>query len=160
MKAPIVFCWVGKTSAEYARVAEKLYLPRIRRYREARTLVVSEERQGSRYSADHRVEREGERILARLDGLDNPFVFALDPRGKAYGSREFAEQVRAGAWETGRPLAIVVGGPDGLSSGVRQRADRLLGLTRLTLPHDLARVVILEQTYRAMTILHGHPYDR
>lgn len=160
MKARFVFCWVGRTSAEYARVAEKLYLGRIRRYREARILVVAEERQGGRYSREHRLEREGERILDKLDGLDNPFVMALDPRGKQLGSRSFAARIRDGAWDSGRPLVIVVGGPDGLSSHVRERADRLLGLSQMTLPHDLARIVILEQTYRALTILHRHPYDR
>ncbi len=160
MKGPVVFCWVGRTSADYARAAERDYLARIRRYRDARIVVVGEERQGGRYTAEHRLEREGTRILAKIDSLDAPFVFALDPRGKEMTSRTYARTIRDGAWNSGRPLVIVVGGPDGISSLVRQKADHLLGLSRMTLPHDLARVMVLEQTYRALTIIHGHPYDR
>ena len=58
------------------------------------------------------------------------------------------------------PLAFVVGGPDGVGPGVRGAADLLLGLSHLTLPHDMARVVLAEQIYRGFTLIHGLPYDR
>ena len=157
---PIVFCWVGRTTAPYAREGERQYVERIERYQPCRVVAVAEERQGSRYSAEHRLEREGTRIIERVGKLDPAFVVAVDPRGQESNSREFAKLLRQQAFEAGRTPVFVVGGPDGLSSSVRQRANRLLGLSRLTLPHDMARLLVVEQVYRALTIIHGHPYDR
>ena len=160
MSAPILFCWVGKTSAEYARTGVSEYTGRIARYRPCRELVVAQERGNRRFSREHRVEREGQRILDRLDPLGPPALIALDGSGKQIDSRQLAVWVRQYSYDEGRPLAFVVGGPDGLSSSVLRRADRLLGLSRLTLPHDMARLFLTEQVYRSLTIIEGHPYDR
>lgn len=160
MSAEIVFLWVGKTAARYARAGEPEYLERIGRYRPARVISVRQERQGSRYSTRHRVEREGERLLERLDRLEPVTVVALDPDGRELGSRDFARRLQRTAFDGGRNLALVVGGPDGISLPVRKRADLTLGLSQMTFPHDMARLMILEQVYRALTIIHGHPYDR
>lgn len=87
-------------------------------------------------------------------------VVALDEIGKNLTSTEFAEQVRV--WrDTGRPvLAFVIGGPDGLAQGLRDKAGLILALGAPTWPHQLARIMLLEQIYRAVTILLGHPYHR
>lgn len=155
----IVVCWVGKTAAPYARAGIEEYASRIQRYRTLRTLVIAEER-GSRGDTARRVEREGDRILERLKGLAPATVIVLDQAGEQIDTAKLAVWVRRHALEEARNLVFVLGGPDGLSSGVLKRADRRLGLSRLTLPHDMARLLLLEQIYRSMTILHGHPYDR
>ena len=160
MSAEIVFLWVGKISAPYARSGIDDYLRRANRYRPSRTLSVAEEKQGSRYTTEHRLEREGSAILQRLDALTPATVVALDPRGSVLTSRELAALVERTCYQESRRMVFVVGGPDGLSSAIRERADRLLALTRMTLPHDLARLLLAEQIYRALTIIHGHPYDR
>lgn len=80
-------------------------------------------------------------------------VVALDERGKDYTTRQFAELLRS---ET----VFVIGGAEGLDARVRQEAALLLRLSSLTLPHALAQVVLLEQIYRAASILTGHPYHR
>ena len=160
MSGSLIFCWVGKTAAEYAKCAEREYLGRIGRYCDARVLTVAEERHDGTYSPAHRMEREGRKILDKLSGVEPACVIVLDPAAKQMRSRDFAERVRAEAYDAGRNVVFVVGGPDGISSLVRQRADWLLGLSEMTLPHDLARVVLLEQAYRALTIINGHPYDR
>lgn len=160
MSGSVVFLWVGKTSAEYARVGEAEYLSRIGRYASTRIVVVRQERHDGRYSAEHRIEREGKRLLERIGKLEPASVVVLDPAARDVPSRELAELVRAQTQAAGRKLVIVVGGPDGISCAVRQRADRTLGLSKMTFPHDMARLMILEQVYRAMTIIHGHPYDR
>ena len=80
-------------------------------------------------------------------------VVALDERGKDLTTVQFAELLKA---ET----AFVIGGPDGLPNEIREKADRLLRLSSLTLPHALAQVVLMEQIYRAATLLTGHPYHR
>jgi 23S rRNA (pseudouridine1915-N3)-methyltransferase len=80
-------------------------------------------------------------------------VVALDERGKDCSTRQFAELLKS---ET----AFVIGGPDGLSPDAKKEAALLLRLSSLTLPHALAQVVLLEQIYRAASLLSGHPYHR
>jgi 23S rRNA (pseudouridine1915-N3)-methyltransferase len=83
----------------------------------------------------------------------NARLVALDERGKDYSTRQFAGLLKS---ET----AFVIGGPDGLDAGLKEEAALLLRLSSLTLPHALAQVVLLEQLYRAATLLTGHPYHR
>ena len=83
----------------------------------------------------------------------------LDPAGKTLNSRQFADVIAKAEMEA-RDLVFVVGGADGLPAGWRERADWLLSLSAMTFPHELARVMLAEQLYRAFTILRGHPYPR
>jgi len=160
VKAQLVLLWPGRTTAEYARAGISDYLERIRRYRPCRVLRVAAERHDGHYSAAHRIEREGVAILRRIDTVSASHVVALDAAGELVSSRRLAELVRLEGIEAGRNMVFVLGGPDGLSSGVLKRADRRIGLSRMTLPHDMARLVLTEQIYRALTIIHRHPYDR
>ncbi|MCW5980760.1 MAG: 23S rRNA (pseudouridine(1915)-N(3))-methyltransferase RlmH [Bryobacteraceae bacterium] len=83
----------------------------------------------------------------------------LDPGGQMMDSRQFVELVRA-AEAGARDLILLVGGADGLPPGWRENADLALSLSPLTLPHELARVILAEQIYRAFATLRGHPYPR
>lgn len=83
----------------------------------------------------------------------------LDPAGKAMDSAAFTALIAAAEREA-RDLVFVVGGHDGLPAGWPERADRLLSLSALTFPHELARVMLAEQIYRAFATLRGHPYPR
>jgi 23S rRNA (pseudouridine1915-N3)-methyltransferase len=86
-------------------------------------------------------------------------VVALDVRGKQWSSEQLASHL--GEWRMqGRGLALVIGGPDGHADAVLQRANQRWSLGELTLPHMLVRLVVVEQLYRATTILAGHPYHR
>jgi 23S rRNA (pseudouridine1915-N3)-methyltransferase len=109
-------------------------------------------------SAPERMAQEAQAILAALPA--EAILVALDERGATMASDAFA--ARIGRWrdEGRRSLAFVVGGPDGLSPVVRDRAAELLSFGRMTMPHQLVRVLLLEQLYRAATILSGHPYHR
>ena len=156
----LVLCWPGKTAAEYARIGIDDYLQRIRRFRSCEALVVSEEPSGGRYSDAHRLERQGRAILKRLDGVGPCFLAVIDPRGKAMDSREFADLLQRQCYDGARTLEFVVGGPDGLAGEVREKADLLVGLSRMTLPHDMARLFLTEQIYRGLTIIHSLPYNR
>jgi 23S rRNA (pseudouridine1915-N3)-methyltransferase len=156
----LVLCWPGKTSAAYARLGIDEYLARIRRYRSCEILTVAEEPPGKQYSAAHRLEREGRSLLDRLEAVRPYYLVAVDPRGKSMDSRDFADLLRRQCYDVPRILAFAVGGPDGLATGVRERADLLLGLSRMTLPHDMARLFLAEQIYRGFTVIHGHPYSR
>lgn len=100
---------------------------------------------------------EGARILAQIPG--DAHTVTLDERGTPWTTRELAAQLTE--WrDSGRPLALVIGGPDGHTAETRARATQSWSLSNLTLPHMLARVVVAEQLYRAWTILSGHPYHR
>lgn len=156
----IVLCWPGKTRADYARLGIEDYLERIGRFRRCRRVVVREEPPGKQFSEEHRLERQGNAILERLERFDPCFLVLLDPRGKSMDSRDFATLLQRQCYDGGRTLAFVVGGPDGASRRLRERADLLLGLSRMTLPHDLARLFLTEQIYRGFTIIHGLPYSR
>ncbi len=103
------------------------------------------------------VKREGERILAALGARET--VIALDERGAQIGTRELAE--RLARWrEAGADTALLIGGADGLDGAVKARAAETIALSRLTLPHGLARVLLAEQLYRALSVLMHHPYHR
>ena len=100
---------------------------------------------------------EANKIASRLQREE--FVVLLDERGSALSSRQLSE--RLSKWQmNARQLTFIVGGPDGVADSVRERADFTLSLSALTLPHGLARVLLVEQLYRAWSLLQGHPYHR
>lgn len=94
---------------------------------------------------------------ARADGA---FTIALDERGKSIPSEKFATLIGTERDAGRRQMAFLVGGPDGLDTSIRQSADLVLSFSALTWPHQLVRIMLAEQLYRAMTILSGHPYHR
>jgi 23S rRNA (pseudouridine1915-N3)-methyltransferase len=103
------------------------------------------------------ITREGESMLAALGRED--YVVALEVAAKSMTTEQvsvwLAERLREA-----RPLALLIGGPDGLSDACRTRANQSWSLSPMTLPHGLVRVVLAEQLYRAMSLLAGHPYHR
>jgi 23S rRNA (pseudouridine1915-N3)-methyltransferase len=107
-------------------------------------------------SVEQILTTEAERIATATRGST---VIALDERGEAWRTPQFAARLRA--WSnTGRPVAFVLGSADGLAAAVKRDADVTMALSTLTLPHGLARVVLVEQIYRAASLLKGHPYHR
>lgn len=105
---------------------------------------------------DSRPDREDREITSLL-GSDqgNQVVVALDERGEDLDSMDLARLLGAHG-----SVTFVIGGPDGLGPGTRERSDRFLRLSSLTLTHEMARVLLLEQVYRGLTILAGKPYHR
>jgi 23S rRNA (pseudouridine1915-N3)-methyltransferase len=103
------------------------------------------------------IAREGSDMLGAI-GKDD-YVVALEITGKTMSTEQLstwlAERLR-----DGRSLALLIGGPDGLATQCRERADHSWSLSPLTLPHALVRVVVAEQIYRAMSLMAGHPYHR
>jgi 23S rRNA (pseudouridine1915-N3)-methyltransferase len=132
------------------------YAERVRRFGltfESR--FVPEVRPGGRFSDAHVREREARNLRAALPERCN--VIALSPEGRAMTTDVFTRRLERWA----QPLAaFVIGGPLGLDSAFRKTADTVLSLSPMTLPHELARVVIVEQIYRAVTILRGVPYHK
>jgi 23S rRNA (pseudouridine1915-N3)-methyltransferase len=100
---------------------------------------------------------EGERLLAALPR--DARLVALDEHGAQWSTTDLAERMRDWMRE-GRDVGFAIGGADGLDADIKQRAESRFGLSRLTLPHGLARVLLAEQIYRAASLLRGHPYHR
>ncbi|WP_159600148.1 23S rRNA (pseudouridine(1915)-N(3))-methyltransferase RlmH [Starkeya nomas] len=107
---------------------------------------------------EDRMADEGSGILGALP--DPGAVIALDPRGRETSSEELAADIAALRDRGVRALSFLIGGADGLSEAARGRADRLVAFGRATFPHQLVRVMMAEQIYRATTILSGHPYHK
>jgi 23S rRNA (pseudouridine1915-N3)-methyltransferase len=123
-------------------------------------LLLTEIRPGHRAAGEDGArarQLEAERILAALPAGCVPVV--LDERGTQLATRELAGWLQAWMAEGVSP-AFVIGGADGLDPAVKARAAKQLGLSKLTLPHALARVMLAEQLYRAVCIIMGHPYHR
>jgi 23S rRNA (pseudouridine1915-N3)-methyltransferase len=103
------------------------------------------------------VATEAQRLLRRAERAER--VIALDQRGRQWSSAELATELKRWQDRAG-DVALLIGGPDGLGAACHDRADATWALSSLTLPHGLVRIVLVEQLYRAWTILQGHPYHR
>jgi 23S rRNA (pseudouridine1915-N3)-methyltransferase len=146
---------VGKTREAFIREGLHFYQKRLKPFLNLNLKSVREEKETSGSSPEVIKAREGDRLQAQVPPRAQ--VVALTPQGREFTSEEFA------AWltkreEAARPLAFLIGGHWGLADGVIAAAHERLSLSRLTLTHELARLVLLEQLYRAMTIKAGHPY--
>jgi len=141
--------WVQDGTAEYEkRVSKELGF---------KLIEVPLAKRSKTQSLTQCMEKEGDAILSRLNSDD--FVVSLDVLGLLLDTAAFAKKIGDIRFE-GRNLALLVGGPDGLSERCQSRANESWSLSALTLPHPLVRVLICEQLYRATCILKGHPYHR
>jgi 23S rRNA (pseudouridine1915-N3)-methyltransferase len=154
MKVSIV-C-VGRPRGAIApAIAE--YETRIGRYFRFEAIEVKEAG-GRRLPADHAVEEEGERLLARVPRQTE--LVALHRPGSAWTSLDLADYMQEAAVRSLPGVSFVIGGAFGLSPAVISRAGRLVSVSAMTLPHELARLVLTEQLYRAGTIMRGEPYHK
>lgn len=103
------------------------------------------------------IEQEGEQLLAAIP--KNHYIIALDERGQEWSSIELAATLENWQQE-GYDVSLIIGGADGLALKCKQKANKIWSLSKLTLPHGLVRVLVIEQLYRAFSILKSHPYHR
>lgn len=144
---------IGKRSAGPFEEATRLYQKRLSHYLELELVDLPASRKREPRVA---LREEGEKILA---ARGKARLVILDAAGKAHDSLAFSRRLEAWRREA-RDLLLVIGGDEGLSPEVKAAADETLALGPMTLPHRLARVVLLEQLYRASTILRGEPYHK
>lgn len=141
----IKVAWVGKTRDPAIQALTAGYLKRLSAYAQLEALAV-----GS--------EAALLKLAARSANRPPSTLVLLDSGGQQFTSEEFARFLDEHQSRSPQPLLLAVGPADGFSDQARKAASRLLSLGKMTLPHELARVVLLEQLYRAFTILKGHPY--
>jgi 23S rRNA (pseudouridine1915-N3)-methyltransferase len=152
----VVIAVVGKPRDRHLAAAIEEYETRAARYWPLDVVEVREA-SGRGVSAEQAREREGERLLEKLPG--DATVIACDERGDRLTSAEFSMLV-ASSRDRARDIAFVIGGAFGLSAPLRDRASRAIQLAPWTLPHEMARLVLAEQLYRAGTIVRGEPYHK
>lgn len=141
--------WIESGFQEYAR--------RMPRHARVELREIRPERRPPGAVTERVLAAERDRILAALPG--NCEAVALDERGSAMTTVQLAEQISR--WQAaGRDVAWIIGGADGLHPDLKGKAARLVSLSAMTLPHGLARVLLAEQLYRAVSLLGGHPYHR
>jgi 23S rRNA (pseudouridine1915-N3)-methyltransferase len=146
---------VGKTREGFIQDGVDFYARRLKPHLKLDLITVREEKENPGLTPEIIKIREAARLQDQIPPKSH--LVALDPAGKEFTTEEFTD------WLTrrelaARPLAFLLGGHWGLSDGVIAQADERLALSRLTLTHELARLVLLEQLFRAMTIKAGHPY--
>ncbi len=142
------FVWVGKTKDKNWRALQEEYLQRLSHFVK---FEISE-------LPDSRAEVESKRILEKVN--QSNFVCLLDVKGRVVSSHELAEKIENWQNRGLKEIAFVIGGAEGVASEVVERADFSLSLSFLTFTHETARVVLIEQLYRAYTIIKGFPYQK
>ncbi len=152
----IALLQTGKTTDKHVAEGVDIYSARIRKYSGFEIITVPDIKNTRNMSATEQKIRAGKKILQSV-GKDD-FVVLLDERGKELRTVELADWIRKRLMMTGKRVLFVIGGPWGLSDEVYSRADFRLSLSRMTFPHQLVRLVFLEQLYRAFTIIKGEPY--
>lgn len=157
----IAIAAVGRLKAGPETELCRRYLDRARKTGSGlglRGFDVHEVPEGVGATATLRQKAEGEALLSHLPARAETIV--LDERGDLLDSAEFAAHLRKRADSGIQDLAILIGGPDGLGQAVRQGASRVIAFGRMTWPHQIVRILLAEQLYRATTLLAGHPYHR
>ena len=142
--------WVGKTDKGFAEDGVQHYLKRLAPFADVECEVIRAAQHSGREPAQA-LKTEAEALLRRIEPQES--VALLDEHGREFTSVEWARWI-----EARQPVTFVIGGAYGVHESVKARAGQTVSLSRLTFPHQLVRVVLLEQIYRAMTILHGHGY--
>lgn len=149
---------VGSAHEAWHPQAIHKYVEALRPFARVEVIELDEAHRGSaRPNVEETRKREGEKLLQSLPA--NSIIVALDERGVNDSSTRLAERVKEWA-DGGRPVVFLLGGSWGLSDEVRARAQHLLSFGKHTLPHLLARITLLEQLYRAETILSGKEYHK
>ena len=148
--------WIGKTRLPGVAALTEEYAKRLGRYCEYQGQELREILRGGKGSAGGLTAAEAN-LLERSEGA---YRIVLDPVGRAWSSPELATFLKKKRDGGSRALTFCVGGAEGFSQSFREKADLLLSLSPMTLPHELAAIVAAEQVYRAFTILKGHPYHK
>lgn len=148
---------VGNTKSPFLKHGELFYLKRLQRYTPAEWVAVKPQKVRKGRSTEEILSLEAQSIEKRFDPKD--YIIALDIRGEEYDSEGLAARIERLS-ETRGHLCFVTGGPLGLSKKILHAADEILSLSKLTLTHEMSRLILLEQLYRAYTIIRGEKYHK
>jgi 23S rRNA (pseudouridine1915-N3)-methyltransferase len=154
----IKFIVVDKTRASFIKEGEAFYLARLKRYVQTEWLEVKPVRIIKGYQEEDIKRAEGKSILQKAATGD--YLIALDRSGRQYDSKAISDWLSRLSINVRGSVCFTIGGPVGLSNEVLEKADSRLSLSRMTLTHEMSRIILLEQLYRAFTIIHGEKYHK
>lgn len=154
----ITILTVGKNKVSYLLDGETEYLNRLKHYVPMQIESIVPEKITKNIQVEQILKKEAEKLLAKIP--QHAMVIALDQRGQQMTSEDLADQIQNYQNQSVPELYFVIGGPHGLHESVRSRANKILSLSKMTLMHDMVRLVLLEQLYRACTILAGEKYHK
>lgn len=146
---------IGRPRSKATRALIDEYGKRLSRYGRFEHIIVSDRQKGD---AQRVRQQQSDALIDAVPGRAK--IVALDERGETWTSEQLSKRMANDALHGQSHWALLIGGSDGHDPSLRQRADALWSLSKLTLPHDLAAIVVAEQLYRAMTIQRGEPYHR
>ena len=152
------FIWIGKTNDSLYFQIEERYLRRIQRHFRVTRTTVRELKKSDRRQQATQFHREAQKIESKLS--DGDYLVALDEGGREFNSLELASLLQDLVNQGVTRITFVVGGYLGIPMRIKDLANLTMSLTKLTLPHELCRVVLLEQLYRAVSIVKGLPYPK
>jgi len=157
----ILIVSVGKLKEKYLKMGIEEYLKRLNAYAKVEVVEVSDEKAPEELSESEMVQvkqKEGERILAKIS--QDTYVIALAINGKMQSSEELANTLDKLATYGKSKIAFIIGGSLGLSDEVLKRANEQLSFSKMTFPHQLMKLILVEQIYRAYRINRGEPYHK
>lgn len=153
----IYFIAVGTRMPKWVELGFTEYAKRMPTESKIKLIEITAGKRGKNSDNKRLTDQEGKKMLAAVP--KGAKIIALDVLGKAYSTEELAIELKS--WQaSGQDIAILIGGPEGLAEECLNKAEKKISLSKLTLPHPLARVVLAEQLYRVTTILKGHPYHK
>lgn len=147
---------IGKTATKYIQDGIDVYLKRLSHYIPFELKILPDVKNTRAISVDKQKELEEAIFMTAIQSGD--VVVLLDERGKEMTSKEFSEYINKKMSVVHKNLIFVIGGPYGFSSGMYERAQDKISLSRMTFSHEMVRLFFVEQIYRGMTILRGEPY--
>lgn len=147
---------VGRLSLSYLNEGCAEFAERLKRYLPLSITEIKEHKTGRKQDLQRIIATEGENLEQRIPA--GTFVIALDQRGKSYSSKQLADLMSDHMVRSIPEWTLLVGGPYGLTDSLRKRADLVLSLSTMTLTHQMARLLLLEQLYRCCTIIRNEPY--
>ena len=153
---------IGKLKEKYLKEAAAEYLKRLSSYTDIEIIELPDEKAPEALSEKGKeavLKKEGNRILERIPG-NNPVIVTLEIRGKSCTSEELSDFIKIKMISGGNSFCFIIGGSLGLSPEVSARSDFQLSLSKMTFPHQLTRIILLEQIYRAFKIMKNEPYHK
>ncbi len=152
------FIMVDRTRASYIKEGEEEYLKRLKRFISYKWTEVRPVKISKGVSDEEVIRREGEHIIEKIEHGD--YLIVLDKGGRQYSSEGFASLIKKLADENRGQVCFIIGGPLGLSEDVKKKANLIISLSEMTLTHEMVRLILTEQIYRAFTIMEGHKYHK
>lgn len=152
---------VGRLKEKYLKMAQDEYLKRLSPYAKVEVIEIKDEDIKENFSESEvelAKEREGEGILSKIK--DRDLVFTMEIEGKQRSSEEFANEIENLMIYGNSDIAFIIGGSCGISKEVMKRSDRKISFSKMTFPHQIIRINLLEQIYRAFKIIKNEPYHK